>query len=186
MRCAVCGPQGPARLGRVRRDAGRALLVLAATTLVGCGGGETDGLKRNISALRDEVTLLHNTVDRLEERLAAAEAQNDAALQSSAHQSQSVSPGTFERPRLKVVKVRPGQEQVPTGGPADAPAPAPVSDDDSSEPRPVIRGSGDRIETELPAGPTSQGGCLDEKFRAKAQDAVQTRDRCRGSDSRGG
>ena len=110
-------------------------------------------MKKRISALQDEVTLLQNAQDRLEERLAAVEmrAQQVAERPRKAENAS----GTFERPRLKVIKVAPGAESTEPGtGPAASPGiPADVGDSDA--PRPVIRGTGEDVESELPAGSTS-------------------------------
>ena len=93
------------------------IAVPAALCIAGCGGGETDAMKKRVSALQDEVTLLQNSQDRLEERLAAVEmGAQEAAERPPKAESAS---GTFERPRLKVIKVQPGGDsQAPETGPA--------------------------------------------------------------------
>ena len=130
------------------------LLPLALVGTAGCGGSERDAMRKRVSSLQDEVNLLQNTVDRLEERLAAVEMQERARPARPAAE-ESASTGTIERPRLKVIRLEPGAEPV-----SEEPSPrsdaAPPPKDPPDDPRPVIRGSGDRLETELPEGPTSR------------------------------
>jgi len=105
-------------------------------------------MKKRIASLQDEMTLLQNDVDRLEERLASVEAR--PSVQPRTSDQEKAKAGTLERPRLKVIKLEPG------GSPPDA---QPIPEEsvseakDTEEPRPVIRGSGDRIESELPSAP---------------------------------
>jgi len=121
------------------------LAVSASLAATACGGGDTDAMKKRVTTLQDEVTLLQNDVDRLEERLAAVESR--PLVQSSAEDRKGAAAGTLERPRLKVIKLEPGPSPAAAGQTPDEPA-ADVKDTD--EPRPMIRGTGDHIESELP------------------------------------
>jgi hypothetical protein len=127
-----------------------ALAVSASLGTSACGGGDADAMKKRVATLQDELTLLQNDVDRLEERLAAVETRPQ--VQSSASEQEKASAGTLERPRLKVIKLEPGASSA-----SSSPTPEePVSEaKDTDEPRPVIRGSGDQVESELP--PASGG-----------------------------
>jgi hypothetical protein len=161
-------------------------VLLGLTCLLGCGSGETDALKRRVAALREEVSMLQNGVDRLEEQLAAVQARQAALAERPPTSTDSGSPALLQRPRLKVVKVQPGSEQAaPEQGPAREPEP-PAEADDADASRPVIRGTGERIETQLPADSTSRTGCTPDHLRAQGRGLGQTRGRCPRLGSRGG
>jgi outer membrane murein-binding lipoprotein Lpp len=129
--------------------------VVALLLVAGCGGGESDVMRKRVSSLQDEVNLLQNTVDRLEERLAAVESR-PVGPAASADGSRASESRTSERPRLRVIRVEPGEADAP-GDAASQPEGQPGPEEPEA-PRPVIRGSGNRVETELPPGPTS---CLE-------------------------
>jgi len=130
------------------------MLVVAAVS-VGCGGSQSDTLKKRVQTLQDEVDMLQTNVDRLEERVAA----RDAAAAERPTPPAPVAAASSERPRLQVVKVQPDspdaeEEPTPAVEPAPDSAEAPKVAPDA--PRPVIRGTGDRIETHLPPGSSSR------------------------------
>ena len=130
-------------------------LVSVVCLVAGCGGGQSDALQKRVNALQDELTVLQGAVDRLEEQLAA----RDAAAAPREARSEPPAPATApQRPRLQIVKVQPGSPDVDDGpAPAAEPEPAPPEGEAAPDaPRPVIRGTGDRIETELPRGSTSR------------------------------
>jgi outer membrane murein-binding lipoprotein Lpp len=165
---------------------GGVFALLAVTCLAGCGSGESNALKSSVAALREEVTLLQNSVDRLEEQLAAVQARQQTLAERPATRTDLGLPATLQRPRLKVVKVQPGSEQAGSEhGPAREPEPAPQADDSEAS-RPVIRGTGERIETHMPADSTSQTGCRPDQLRARGQGSGHTRERCPRLGSRGG
>ncbi len=127
-----------------------ALVVSASLGTSACGGGDADAMKKRIGTLQDELTLLQNDVDRLEERLATAEAR--PRVQPSAEAQAEAAAGTIERPRLKVIKLEPGASSAAARPTPEEPVSGPPEPgaDGTDEPRPVIRGTGDRIESELP------------------------------------
>ena len=120
-----------------------ALVLSASLGTSACGGGDADAMKKRIASLQDEMTLLQNDVDRLEERLAAVETRPPVQPSAGAREQAS---GTLERPRLKVIKLGPGASPATARPTTEEPVSEP---EDTDEPRPVIRGSGDRIESEL-------------------------------------
>jgi hypothetical protein len=87
---------------------------------------------------------VNNDNDRLEERLAAVEVQQNAL----AHSRRSQPAAHVERPSLKVVRLGPEEEMAPA---TDAPAAvqSPVTPNAAaaatSEERPMIKGSGDKV-----------------------------------------
>ena len=153
MRCARHGSSDRIRPNREVSHLCGFVLLWAAFGVAGCGGADSDALKKRVASLQDEVTLLQNAQDRLEERLAAVEMRAQEAAERPAKAEHKA--GTFERPRLKVIKVKPGVEgPEPATGPAASPD-NPPGGDEQDGPRPVIRGTGEEVESHLPAGSTS-------------------------------
>jgi hypothetical protein len=129
-------------------------VFLAIAGVAGCSG-ERDALQKRVTALQEEVTLLQNSQDRLEERLAALELRESQMAERSAQAAPSTPP-TVERPRLKVIKVDPDSAAAPAPqGTSVPPAPQPEGEG-SDSPRPVIRGTGTRLESRMPPGSTSR------------------------------
>ena len=183
MRCAHRVPGAQGWRHRMPRALGGSILLPAAVCVAGCGGGETDALKKRVSALKDEVALLQNAQDRLEERLAALEMRRQEATERSTTTGSSA--GKIERPRLKVIKVEPGFE-TPATEPSPAAEPEPPAEGDHPDaPRPVIRGTGDRVESQLPAGPTSRLDRAGAAMRDLAPVSGQNLDQCYSIRSRG-
>lgn len=135
---------GPFSLPRPRRLPAVAALLLALSA-VACGGSQQDALNKRISRLQDELTAVQATNDRLEERLVVLEARaatgrseprrdEPAAKHAPKPEPEEVdSREPVERPRLKVIRVVPGDESLPAAAPAD---------EDEAEKRPVIRQHG--------------------------------------------
>ncbi len=138
-----------------------AATLLASLALVGCGG--SDRLKKEVSGLQMELTTLRGDQDRMEERVAALELGASVAHEPTAASNAD----RVERPRLKVIHLQPDEQQDSTA-PAD---PAPANSPDSTAPRPVIRGTGDRVikvgdtdgESTLRDGPTTPVADLDKE-----------------------
>ena len=132
------------------------LVAAVLVSVVGAAGcsGERDALNKRVLALQEEVTLLQNSQDRLEERLAAIELRQSQMAEGPAQTAPSA-PRTMERPRLKVIRVEPDSAHAPpTQGSPTPRAPQP-EDSESDTPRPVIRGTGTRLQSSTPPGPTS-------------------------------
>ncbi len=129
-----------------------ALLALLLSTgfAFGCGG-EKDAMKKRLASMTDEITRLQGDHDMLVDRVTGLEAQvirseatrGAAAPRSEAEEEES---GQVERPRLKVFRLGPG------GGAESDERVEPREEDEG--PRPVLRGSGDRMRIEeVPAKP---------------------------------
>jgi len=125
-------------------------LVLASIT--GCAGQRAT-YEKQVTGLQDDLTVLQNANDRLEERVAALELAQ-TTRSSEGHKDG----GDPARPELKVVKLapEPGAEPEPAAEPEASPdAPATGKSGAKDEPRPLIHGSGESIEAQMPEGPTS-------------------------------
>ncbi len=144
-----------AHMGKIRSLAG--LVLLLSVWAPGCGGS-ADAQKKRVRELEEELTQLQNSHDRLEERVTSLELSRpdprtepkaSAASKpesSAAPAEERALPATLERPPLKVFKLGPNAGAPPH--PA-APAEEVASEEGSDEPRPVIRGQGQRIEKTL-------------------------------------
>lgn len=112
------------------RALGLVSLLLGAALLGGCGSSK-DATEKRLGELRDEITRLQNTQDRLGERLMALEVQRISAEPSRP----TAGPPALERPPLKVVRLAPDAAPAPPAEQSAAPA--------ADEPRPVIKLTGD-------------------------------------------
>jgi len=147
-----------ALMGKIRSLAG--FLIVAAAFCSACGG-QADAQKKRIRELEEELTRLQNTHDRLDERLTSLELSRSAPEESASSSGKSdrqagdqPPAANLERPPLKVFKLGPS---------ANGAAPAPVAveeepegDEDRGEPRPLIRGSGQKVE-KAPGSPKPAG-----------------------------
>ncbi len=113
-------------------------VFVGASAAFGCAGGRSD-LEKKVRALQDEVTLLHNSNDRLEDRLAAMEL---GLAEAAVGQRQAPPAERLARPPLKVVRLDPGApDPVARSEPSPAPLPEAPSAGADAE-RPLIRGEG--------------------------------------------
>src|SRR5688572_21782279 len=125
-----------------------AALGLAGLGALGCSGNEA--MKKQLAELDKELVAVRADQDRLEERLQAMELSAAAGAQARSEGAASA-PRGIERPRLKVVRMAPDEPGAPTDTDAVAPGQRPEPGEgippgpDSSDARPVIRGSGDRL-----------------------------------------
>lgn len=110
--------------------------LLAA--LVGCGSG-LSGVDKRLSALQEEITKLQNQNDHLIERVDAVEARQANSERAKPAQA---TPGTSERPSLKVVKVVPEDTTGMPSPQVGTPAPGEAADDPSPRPLIKLRGGG--------------------------------------------
>lgn len=133
--------------------------LFSVAPLTGCAG-QRAAFEKQVAALEDEVTVLQNANDRLEERIAALELSQ--AARPAPPPEDSVAKAS--KPELEVVKLAPkaepaGESDAAEGEKGKRPAP------NSEEPaRPLIHGTGDRLETTIPEEPTSflqrfEGAC---------------------------
>ncbi len=124
-------------LHRYASRSGFLALVAVAALLSGCGGSSKNAVEKRLGDLREEITRLQNSQDRLAERMMAMEIQRQQdTTRASAPAAPAAGP-RMERPPLKVIRLEPGQ---PAGAPA-APAAdeVPATEDDEKGQRPVIK-----------------------------------------------
>jgi outer membrane murein-binding lipoprotein Lpp len=125
-------------------------ITSATLALFVAGCGSAASLEQEVRTLRDEMTRLQNSQDRLEERLAQAE---NAAARQQSNVREADTDGTSEharvpelfRPELKVVKLEPPAQPVATA----APSPEGQAGPDVEPARPLISGQGERIRAEF-------------------------------------
>jgi outer membrane murein-binding lipoprotein Lpp len=123
---------------------------LAALGLLVAGCGSSASVEQQVRTLRDEVTRLQDSQDRLEERLSQAE--NAAARQRSRSE-----PDAFEapesaggsqpfRPELTVVKLEPSAKTNEQAAESSAPAQKSL---EAEQARPLISGEGEQIRADF-------------------------------------
>jgi hypothetical protein len=122
-----------------------ATLCLGAILATGCGSGAR--LEKQIADLRQELVRVHNDNDRLEERLSALEAEQTARARQQARDGK---PAPATHPPLKVVRLEP--EEAVASEPestvvtaAQLASPDPTNKDQDSAPRPMIKGTGQKV-----------------------------------------
>jgi tol-pal system protein YbgF len=131
----------------------RALVLGLGFSLAACSA-QTDALKKNVADLQDSVMRLQNSQDRLQERVVALELRGKNLNAASTPQAAATPSASADPPpRLRVVKLEPGQSQDLSAAPSSEGAPR--ADDDADAPRPVIRAEGERYHEyleKLPGG----------------------------------
>ena len=141
---------------------GRIPWALAAISIgwgVTACSGQSDALKKRIAELEDRVTVLQNQDDVLEARLSTLETEQ-SRTRSKARPA-SVQPTVEERPLLEVVKLVPSGDARPDR--PDATSAERKTDTDlgsasgTDAPRPLLRGTGSRLETHDPAARQGSG-----------------------------
>jgi hypothetical protein len=128
------------------------LLGALGLAALASGCGTNDDVKKRLAALQDQLSVLQNSNDRLVERMAALEL---ASAPRKASAPGGAEAGLLERPELRVVKVDPAAASSADSAPVEDAAPAPSEAGDDA-PRPLIRGSGDKLETREGAPPASK------------------------------
>jgi hypothetical protein len=108
--------------------------------LSGCAGAH-EATAKQVSALQDKVAILQNERDRLDERLSALEEQQRVLVAD--RRGEIPTPNAESRPLLEVVRLEPPQTSN------SAAAPPPPSEPESGEPRMLISGSGDDLQTSV-------------------------------------
>ena len=168
----------PALMGKIRSLFG---LLVAAAVCTGCGG-QADAQKKRIRELEEELTRLQNTHDRLDERVTSLELSRSAPEESpstpaKADSAEPPQAANLERPPLKVFRLGPsanGTSVAPAAVEQEAPG-----DDDSGEPRPVIRGSGQNVQkasgTAAPAGSKARGPKLSQNDSVRAPGSAKAK-----------
>lgn len=122
-----------------------AVLSLLAAFAAGCSGSKND-MEKQLTAMSEELTRLQGDHDMLVDRVTGLEAQvvhernrpvSQTIREDADPESEHDESGQVERPRLKVIRLGPGGAH-PEGS-------EPVEAEEDDEPRPVLRGSGDRM-----------------------------------------
>jgi hypothetical protein len=122
-------------------------LVLPPFVLLAAGcASDKDHVDKQLSKLKDEVLHLQSESDRMAERLDAMEARQANPPRPSEERVASNTSAVL-RPKLKIVRMEPGEENAADDGSQAAPEPA--ADDG---PRVLIRGEGTSIETRTLSG----------------------------------
>ena len=144
-----------------------ATLCLGAILATGCGSSAR--LEKQLAEMREEMVRVHNDNDRLEERLAAVEADQVARAHPSVRGD---TPGVASHPPLKVVRLEPEAEanaaEEPAGQSATPTAPAPDSaaaKNADTTPRPMIKGTGQKVYS-------TQGGAVSAPIESSAKPAA--------------
>jgi hypothetical protein len=121
-----------------------------------CGSGQSDALKKRIAELEDRVSVLQNQDDAVEARLSTLETERSRG-RSKALAAPAASTAE-DRPLLQVVKLVPSGDAHPDRpdaktdpSDADQPASSLGSSSGTEASRPIIRGTGNRLETHEPA-----------------------------------
>ncbi len=105
-------------------------LLTSAALLSGCGS-DKDKIQKRLTEMREEITRLQNSQDRVGERLMALEMHQAAPKNTSAQKKKApAKEERVERPPLKVIKLTPGSA-------AEAGEPKQPADD--KKPRPTIK-----------------------------------------------
>jgi hypothetical protein len=125
---------------------GRAVLPWLVVFAAGCSS-EKDGVEKQLSKLQDQLRHLQSETDRMGERLDAVESRQ-ATASRPAEERVANNGSTLERPKLKVVRMEPGDEAAADDAPETG---APPPEDDTA-PRLVIQGEGKSIESRQLAG----------------------------------
>jgi hypothetical protein len=123
-------------------------LPLLFATAAGCAS-DKDRVEKQLSKLRDEVAHLQSETDRMGERMDAMEGRQAAVPHYAEERvAQAQNSGTVSRPKLKVVRMEPGDVAAePEAEQADAPAP----DADTGR-RVIIQGEGKSLESRTVPG----------------------------------
>jgi TolA-binding protein len=125
--------------------------------VTGCANAETAQLQQRVKALESEVASLRNSQGRLEDQVAGVRARQSAAPTGGSTQEGRVADSGR---LLQVVRVVPAEAAAGSPGdagaseaPVTAPSAAPSAGPE--KPRPIIRGTGERIEGRYIEEPTS-------------------------------
>jgi hypothetical protein len=142
--------------------------LAVAWCVTACGSGQRDAMKARVAELEDRITTLQNQDDALEARLSVLESRQPSRRQGGtpAPNGSNAAASTPEgRPLLQVVKLVPPSDSRPersdgtakTADQTDPTGPNLGSASDTDAPRPVIRGTGNRIETHEPGAQRGSG-----------------------------
>ncbi len=106
--------------------------VVMSCLVSGCGS-DKDKIEKRLTEMRDEITRLQNSQDRVGERLMALEVQQ-ASTKNKTSKAKAAEDTSVERPPLKVIKL------APDGSATEAAEPAEPADDKADRPTIKLRG----------------------------------------------
>jgi len=111
-----------------------------------------DPVEKQLKKLSDDIARIQSENDRMGERLDAMEVRQASAPRGSDERLSAAngSSTTLSRPKLKVVRVEPGNELAPEGVDAE-----PVYAEADTGPRVLIQGEGKSLETRTLPAPTA-------------------------------
>jgi hypothetical protein len=149
---------------------GRAVLPWLLVFASGCSS-EKDGVEKQLSKLEEQVRHLQSETDRMGERLDAVESRK-IAVAHEPEERVATNSNTISRPKLKVVRMEPGDEGVVD----DAPETTASAPDDDTGPRVVIQGEGKSVESRQLAGsaPPAAKTTKPESSKARKSDAAKS------------
>jgi outer membrane murein-binding lipoprotein Lpp len=107
--------------------------VALSSLLSGCGS-DKDKIEKRLTEMREEITRLQNSQDRVGERLMAIEVQQAAVKNQPKAKAGTPEDANVERPPLKVIKL------APDGSATEAGEPAEPADDKADRPTIKLRG----------------------------------------------
>jgi outer membrane murein-binding lipoprotein Lpp len=154
---------------------GSAVLPLLFVFSAGCAP-EKGGVEKQLSKLQDEVRHLQSETDRMGERLDAVEARRVASARDAAARDADErvanNAGTVTRPKLKVVRMEPGDDGTVDDVPETS-APAP---EDDGGPRLLIQGEGKSIESRQLSGtaPVAAKSSKSESAKSRQADTAKS------------
>jgi hypothetical protein len=123
---------------------GRRILPSFVLLAAGCAS-DKDHVEKQLAKLNDDVRHMQSETDRMAERLDAMEARQASVPRASEERVASNSPAIV-RPKLKVVRMEPGEESEDVSEPAAQPA------QEDGGPRVLIRGEGTSVESRTLSG----------------------------------
>ena len=141
---------------------GRRILPSLVLLAAGCAS-DKDHVEKQLSKLKDDVRHMQSETDRMAERLDAMEARQASAPRANEERVASNVPAIV-RPKLKVVRMEPGEENDD----ASEAGPQPAQDDGG--PRVLIRGEGTSVESR-----TFSGSAPPPAAKASKSDSGKTR-----------
>jgi hypothetical protein len=119
---------------------GRRILPSFVLLAAGCAS-DKDHVEKQLAKLKDDVRHLQSETDRMAERFDALEARQATAPRSSEERVANSAPAVT-RPKLKIVRMEPGDENA-----GDGVAEANVEPQADDGPRVLIRGEGTSLES---------------------------------------
>jgi hypothetical protein len=155
----------------------RVVLPLLLVPALGCSS-DKDRVEKQLSKLREEVVHLQSETDRMGDRLDAME-MRQAAVPHYAEERVAQNSPTLSRPKLKVVRVEPGND----GSALDPEGTDATAADADTGPRLLIQGEGKSLESRtLPGSAVAPKTTKAEAPKAKSDGLKSSKAESRKSD----